>query len=268
MINRDLISNEVSLHKIVFEVKFKYGYQYLDKCGRIMNSLFKNDSGWQKHKPNIDPQRATIRHEIGIDLLLNADYANFSYAREFGAEQIDIDKYLEIIQDNLVLFYDELEIQSDGISRMGFRSMYLYPVKNREDALQLLEDNEVVKIKPNLANCVNGELESASFVFNIDGQDRNYSIRLNIAEVQLPNWAPLLLDDHSKKKGKDKTELLKKIKQDQLKKDFPELSLMIDIDTSIDNLVDYEDIQINEFVKENLLTNKDKFIPSIIRKNK
>jgi len=48
------------LHKIVFEVRYRYGYTYLDKCGKTINLIMRDAPEWIVRADQPNPQLAPM----------------------------------------------------------------------------------------------------------------------------------------------------------------------------------------------------------------
>jgi hypothetical protein len=60
---RMLINGKNSiLQKLIFEVRYEYGYAYLDKCGRIVNTITRAFPEWNVSAINLDGATLVRQH--------------------------------------------------------------------------------------------------------------------------------------------------------------------------------------------------------------
>ncbi len=48
------------LHKVVFEVRYRYGYTYLDRCGKTINVIMKEAPEWVVKAEQVNTQGVTL----------------------------------------------------------------------------------------------------------------------------------------------------------------------------------------------------------------
>ena len=51
-----------NLHSYVYELRYNYGYTYLDRCGATINEILRNKPGWVQN--DINPQSGNRRCPI------------------------------------------------------------------------------------------------------------------------------------------------------------------------------------------------------------
>ena len=48
------------IHKLIFEVRYRWGYTYLDKCGRTVNRIMRERPEWIPFGSDPNPQNAPL----------------------------------------------------------------------------------------------------------------------------------------------------------------------------------------------------------------
>jgi hypothetical protein len=95
------INNRHSIcHKVVYEVRYKYGFTYLDRCGSTVNEIMKSAEEWNLagHDPN--PQNAPlVSLRNGTRFNFSALKYDFALEQTAGAdkdiEKKDIEEFIE-----------------------------------------------------------------------------------------------------------------------------------------------------------------------------
>jgi len=78
----ELAGKSSILQKIVFELRYRYGYTYLDKCGRVINLIQREIPEWVPQADQVNPQNAPLVS------LTNACLFNFSsHSLSFSLEK-------------------------------------------------------------------------------------------------------------------------------------------------------------------------------------
>ena len=129
------------LDKLVFEVRYDFGYLYLDRCGQTIVDILKSSPDWLLDN---SPKYTTI---IDIGRNLTVQFANDKFI--FTAESINRDnldnfkgicQYVwKIIQSNLGL---------DTYIRVGCRIYYLLPTNSRDESEKRIRRSKINIILP------------------------------------------------------------------------------------------------------------------------
>ena len=133
-------------HRSVFEVRYDYGYEYLDRCGMILNELLGQHPGWRVSDP--DPQGGRVCNEdIGGTFVFNALKLDLAFQQtETVAEMPPSSEIAELSASfaNLVI----TNIPGAQVTRIGYRLWLLHSgTKTLEKARQMVKDLSIVQEK-------------------------------------------------------------------------------------------------------------------------
>ena len=249
-----IIKNRRSIcHKVVFEVRYKYGFTYLDRCGSTVTEIMRSTDGeWELSGYEPNPQNAPLIS------LRNGTRFNFSVLKyDFVLEQTqDADKDIE--ENDLQEFIQQVDLVSSIVNerlslkdftRVGFKIWYLFDSKSREDSenwiSQLLKTSD---IDDSIADALNGDVEAKSHVVVVASQDRKF--RISITGVTTQTQLDLVggkigIRKSNLSRGQDK--YLKRELKRAAKN--PEFAVMLDIDTFVESP---KDADAKDFITESL----------------
>lgn len=240
-------------HKVVYEVRYKYGFTYLDRCGSTVNEIMNStDEEWEFYGSDPNPQNAPLIS------LRNGTRFNFSALKyDFALEQTEgADKDIE--KQDIVGFIEQVDLVSSIVneklslkdfSRVGFRIWYLFATRTREESeawiSQLLKTSD---IDNSIAEALNGNVEAKSHVVVVKSEDRKFRISITGVESQARlNLAGGMVSIRKSKLSSGQDKYLKK----QLKRAAknPEFAVMFDIDSFVEFP---KDIEARDFIAESL----------------
>jgi hypothetical protein len=227
-------------HKVVYEVRYKYGYTYLDRCGSTVNEIMRSNPEWIISESGPSPQNAPLVS------LRNGTKFNFSTKKyDFGLEQpVGADKELE--RTDMEEFIGQVDFVSSIVNerlglkdfdRVGFRIWYLFPSKKKEDSetwiSQLLKE---MPIDNSIAKAFNGTIEVKNYVIIIASQDRKFRISINGVESDVQaDLGDSILGIRASTLSKNQDDFLRK--QLRAKKRIrmnPQFAVMIDVDSFLE----------------------------------
>ncbi len=223
------------LQKVVFELRYNYGFTYLDRRGRTINAIMREQPEWVLKSDSPNPQTAglvsirngcsfnfsSFKYDFSLEMPLGAEHPLSDNELKDFVEQADI--LSRIVQDHLGL---------KEFSRIGFRAWYLFGCRDKEEAEKWLCGLPCYSLSPQLSAAFGGQLESAGITAVIAGTDRKFRLAFNAIErhAQLDMGEGLLqvrASSLSKKQNKylQKQELVKRRMRSN-----PEYAALIDID--------------------------------------
>lgn len=240
-------------HKVVYEVRYKYGFTYLDRCGSTVNEILKIDPEWILSETGPNPQNAPlVSLRNGTRFNFSTLKYDFSLEQTLGAdkdlEEKDINEFIGQVDKISSVVNERLSLNE--FSRAGFRIWYVFSSKTKEDSekwiSQLLKD---VPVKKSLAKVFNGVIEAENYVTLIASQDRKFRISINGVERHAQvDLGDSILGIRASQLSKDQ----KKFLQDQLKvkkrvAKNPTFAAMIDVDSFVEMP---KDIEAKDFIVE------------------
>ncbi len=221
------------LQKIVFELRYRYGFTYLDKCGRTINAIMREHPEWMiSGDPN--PQTTgLVSLQTGCLFNFSAPKCDFALEKPLGGDPIsdqDFSGFVEQVALISGIVFDQLGLKE--FTRIGFRAWHLFGCQNREEAENWLHSLDCYSISPNLSSAFEGEIEATSVVVVITGTDRKFRIAFNAVEshVELDLGQEILrVQASSLSKDQDKF-LRKQMETKRRMRANPEYAAMIDMD--------------------------------------
>jgi hypothetical protein len=170
-------------HCVVFELQYRHGYTYLDRCGKTLNAIMKAHPEWVPRSEQVSPQVAPLVSTA------NQCVFNFSYKKlDFSLEQSkqaqigesETESFCEQVKDLTTIVIDQLSLKE--FIRIGLRSWYMFGCQDKEESENFLRDLAAFTIAPELVEDFGGEIESAGAAVVVAGTDRNYRIGFNGVE--------------------------------------------------------------------------------------
>lgn len=227
-------------HMVVYEVQYKYGFTYLDRCGSTINEIMKRSPEWILSDNTPNPQNAPLMSlRNGANFNFSALKYNFTLEQTLGSdkdlEKKDINEFIEQV-DHISSIVNERLSLSD-FKRVGFRIWYLFACQTKEDSeqwiSQLLKD---MPIDHSIAKALNGNIEAKNYVVVIASPDRKFRISINGVERQTKiDLGGNILNIRASKLSHDQDKFLRD--QQRVKKRIaknPEFAVMIDIDSFVE----------------------------------
>jgi len=223
------------LQKVVFELRCRNGYTYLDSCGRTVNTIMREQPEWVLRSESASPQNAPLLS------LRNSCIFNFSSLKcDLSIERApdkdplgekDVEVFAEQAENLHAIVADCLGLRE--FTRIGFRAWYIFGCSSSEDSEKWLLGLGCYQIGTNLRSAFdNAEVESGSLSVVIVGEDRKFRIAFNGVELQAQiDFGSGILSVRPRDLPTDQHRvLLEQERVRQRMRQMPEFAAMIDID--------------------------------------
>ena len=241
------------LQRVVFELKYRFGFIYLDVCGHTVNTIQKTSPEWILRSDSPNPQAAPlVSLRNGSVLNFSSLKLDLSLEKPIGDGTLsdeDFKDFVEQTNETSAIIIDLLGL--NDFSRIGFRAWYLFAKDSREQSEKWLLDLGLYSFSDFFKNKFAGDLESAGVSVVVAGTDAKYRIAFNGVERQAQfDFGQGLLNIPARSLNKGQREHLQK--QMEVKKRMrqnPEFAIMIDIDCFVD---DPEIIEPTDFIQKNV----------------
>jgi len=240
------------LHKLVFEVRYRFGFTYLDRCGRFINRVMKEMPEWVLAS-DVSPQGAPlVSLKNGTRFSFGSYKYDFSLEQQAGGDALaarDVNAFRDQVGFAGKLLQDEMALTE--FTRVGFRVWYLFHANSKPHSEQIIRECGFFATSPSVAPAFGGDVEAQSHTVIIKSPDRSYRISINGVERQMQvdlGEAALSLKPRTLSSGQ-KEALLAKMKATKRVKANPEFAMMIDIDAFID---DPHDIDHRDFIERSM----------------
>lgn len=222
--------------KVVFEIRYRQGYTYLDRCGRTINLIQEYHPDWiltGGGQPSA--QGATMFNvETGSKFSfssLKIDVGIDRPSRDGDLDEQKIQVLSREAEELTAIVIDQLGLAE--FSRIGCRVWYLFPTQTAEDAMKFLESLNLFDVSSTLTSAFGGEREAASFAVTINGQDRKFRVGFETVERTIEvdlgdavvNVPVQLLPSHERKKA-----LIEQQKTASRRRKHPPFAAIIDVD--------------------------------------
>lgn len=242
-------------HKVVYEVRYKYGFTYLDRCGSTINEIMKTAPEWILAEATPNPQNAPLLSlRNGTRFNFSALKYDFALEQTLGAEKdlerSDLDEFIEQVGFVSAIVNDRLGLKD--FNRVGFRIWYLFGCSSKEESerwiLELFPDSSV---DATVAKAFGGPIEARNYVILVSSQDRKFRISVNgverNAQVDLGD-SILGIRASQLSSGQDKF-LIQQLQAKKRIRMNPEFAAMIDVDAFVERP---KDVEARDFVSESL----------------
>jgi len=237
------------LHKLIFEIRYRFGYTYLDRKGFLINRIIES-------YPNLlllsNPNEATFNETTFFSQedksFLGVSAHHFYAFREQkigdrGLKERDAENLARITNEVFDLISEILDLKD--FSRIGFRVNYLLSDMNEQESKSWIAKTNIFNISEQFISAFKGQIESQGHTLVIIGENKKYKISLNSVKRSYSlEIGGLTIRPHFLSKKQD--EILKKQLLAKRKfEDNPEYSVLIDVDTFLEEPLD---INIEDFI--------------------
>lgn len=254
------------LYRMAFEIKYEYGYKYLDHCGSALNKLLEVLPAWSIPKADPD-QTLLVKPEFNMKLAFNSN--------RFILDQIISTAYPQIKAEDG--FFNTLEIASEIIlnlfeitilSRVGYRMWTMFESSSEKETLEMLKKIKLFHIDK--TNLPQGTLKSYNLGFTMDRGKYQINFKLGGGEQDIKiDRATLEAASSSPKEMSisQKKILINKLKAQKRIKQFPQYFLMVDTDYIIEDPILYEGYEFKDFASSKYQSNP-KVVDEIFKSGK
>ena len=172
-----------NLYRLVFELRYRYGYTYLDRCGKTINAIMREFPEWVLKAEQANPQGGAL-----VSLSNQCSFNFSSLKMDFGIEQSataeltrpEVEQFLNQVDLLTAIVIDQLGLRE--FTRIGLRAWYLFSSQTKEDAERWLQDLGIMTISESITAAFEGQIESVGISLVLAGTERKYRIGLNGVE--------------------------------------------------------------------------------------
>jgi hypothetical protein len=175
------------LYKLAYELRYRQGFAYLDKCGRIINKIQRNFPEWVTHGDPSPQSAALVSMRNGAVLNFSSVSVSLGLEMPVGGDPLtveDVHSFIESADSITALVIDQLGIVLEQLVRIGFRPWFLFASNDQEDAEAWLLRLGVFSVSDALSGSFGGTIESAQVGIVIAGEDRHFRVGLTGMERQ------------------------------------------------------------------------------------
>lgn len=224
------------LQRLAFELRYKHGFNYLDRCGRTINTIQREFPEWVVRPADPNPQSAPMINFVnGCVFNFSTQSLGLTLEKPLGSEALsaeDVGTFGEQVEQLSAIVIDQLSL--DSFLRMGCRAFYLFPFDTRQEADEWVLKLGAYQFSDELIKAFGGELSTASVAAVVQSDDRKFRIGFESVErsVQLDlGDAVLNVPAHLLPAAERQNQLRKQQRARKLREQNPPFAVMIDLDS-------------------------------------
>ncbi len=241
------------VHKYAYELRYDFGFGYLDRCGDVLNSILREYAGWTVVGP-ITPAGTTLHHhDTGMVFTFDNSHLTLGQDQSEKVTTLVADNYFAEVAEKLTVATIE-RIDTEVFTRVGFRVWRLYGAGSKEDAQEALKALGFVPTGPLAAVAEDSTVEEVGFNCTFALPEMNLRLGVAVVEQNVVIDPATVLAAKALIREKD-SRLRKAAAIDQLKARnaiaaFPHHAVLVDTDFSIDDPPIATDLKVSEFITE------------------
>lgn len=257
MSQQELQKNKV-IHRLVFELRYDYGYEYLDRCGRTINLI-------QEECPDWAVADVGVQGTVLVQPQTEAKFAfaplKLDFSQELSKETtvlLPIEEFAQTASNLTEKVVKVLEL--DQFSRIGFRAWILFGMPSFEGAKDAIRDTQIVR--PACIDAIGDKGDLGEVGFSLVLSRDECLTRVAVAAVRQRLKVSGSTIEAARRKPyrhppEKRQELLReKIQANKAIKHFPEYAVLVDIDHSLDD-PPYPQLDISDFILSNYRWSND-----------
>lgn len=158
--------------KLVYELRYRHGFEYLDRCGRTINDIQRDDPNWIV--PDANPQGGSLIN-LDTSCSLNISALEFRLSIDQGASDPAVQtKSVEDVARHADFVYKTVREHYglDEFTREGFRVWFIFGESTRKGAREFLKSLDLFVPSEKFTDAFGGEAESVKFAVTHELDDR------------------------------------------------------------------------------------------------
>lgn len=232
------------LPKIVFEVRYKQGYRYLDRCGEMMIEIENKLKNWNAVEATITGCQMENKTE---KMIFNCSSVKLDLA-QYDKKDLKLSSFFDSAVATFGIVSKNLGIRE--FVRFGLRYWFFYPVASMEEGRKMLSANKFFNINTGIEEMFGKPVKDRSFVVIVDKNNFGHRISLNLVhkegiDLEKPADAFLTTTPHKLPKGQ-KEALLAQLEKKKRDSERPDVAILVDIDNYKDSPKEDE---LKDFIK-------------------
>jgi hypothetical protein len=230
---RLLKGKEPLLRQLIFELRYRHGFVYLDRCGKTLNRITREQPEWVIGN-EVTPQGAplySMRNRCRFTF--SSSKLDLTLDNTTADEPISEEERTEFV--NSVGLFSAIIIDELGVNvfpRMGVRGLYYFAGQSKKESEDWLQSLQVFSVSPKLTSSFQAQLEAVGLSVVLTGQDCRFRIAFNGVETpaQLDMGGELLTVRASALPQDQRQVLLKQLSAQRRRTVNSGYAVVIDID--------------------------------------
>lgn len=235
---RLLKGREPLLRQMIFELRYRHGYTYLDKCGKILSRILRELPEWVLGGEG-NPQ-GTALYSMKNRCRLTFSSTKFDLGLDYTTAdnpipEEDVGTFVEYVTFFSHLIIDELALTE--FSRMGLRTLHYFSSTSSQESEQWLRSLGVFTVSPKLLKAFEADLDAAGLSIVLIGKDCRYRIAFNGVEIsaQLDMGSELLTVRTSALKENQRKMLVEQLKAKRHRQVNSGYAVVVDVDAYLED---------------------------------
>lgn len=234
-----LNGKEPILQKIVFELRYRRGFSYLDKCGRTINAIIDDFPEWTTDPGNPNPQAASLISLANSCVLsIGTKKLDLSLEIPVGGESLaqdGVEKFADQADHSTAIVVDQLGL--DQFDRIGCRLWYIFPCESQEESENWLTSLDCYSVNASLVEAFGSSTEALGVSIVITGEDRTYRVAFNgVQRTATVDLGRGILNVRVRDLDSDQQEMLRKQELTKARvRRASEFPAMVDVDAYVEN---------------------------------
>jgi hypothetical protein len=173
----DIKGKTALLERVSFELKYRHGFAYLDKCGRTLNAITRERPQWALRGAAPNAQVTALANlENGCTLNFSSESVVSSIERPRGKgplESAEITDFSEQADWISRIVIDQLGVNE--FTRTGCRFWYLFACADLEEAERWILDLGFYSVPPTVCAAFKGQIKEYQFDHNYRREGPKFS---------------------------------------------------------------------------------------------
>ncbi len=131
--------------KLVFALRYDYGFSFLDRCGSTINDILRQHPDWQV--PAVNPQGCALR-DPDTEATLHFSSQKLDFSQEVSnsvTTLMPVDDFAQLAKDLTATIVDRLDLTA--FTRIGFRVWHLIPYDSLDRAKEAVKALALVNVE-------------------------------------------------------------------------------------------------------------------------
>jgi hypothetical protein len=236
------------LHRLVYELRYDYGYTYLDRAGATINDILKRHPGWVN--PQVNPQTGVLRN-VNNEMVFNFGPRKLDLSQAQSqkvAELAPIGEFASLAKELTATVLEWLELAE--FTRMGFRAWRLYPMGSSDEAKRAVISLGVLSTGL-IGKMELGSLSEVSWAAVVENHDVTTRIAVSAIEQNIeldPATLKAALDKAHKHDRHQRRIMAEQVKAQRTVANYPQFAVLVDMDHFVQDPPRPEGDGIAEFI--------------------
>jgi len=233
-------SQQGVLHKLVFELRYDYGYTYLDRAGSTINDILRSNAGWIPE--GVNPQQGVLKH-IDSEAIFTFGPRKLVLSQQQSekiATLMPLPDFAEMANKlaRTVRGWLQLAEEERDFTRVGFRVWRLFEQESLESAKKAIRSMGILSEQHFASLADVRSVDEVSFNVTIDRPVCKTRIAVAAVEQSIqvdPATVKQALQIPHEFSHDQVEKLREKIKAKKCLQQYPQFAVLVDMDHFVDD---------------------------------